>query len=165
MRLLYKYAIYMFSILMGAHAFGQGIHDDFDVPLQDKQSFFVERAGISMWVSVNYDYEYVVNHKTSFAGRVGIGYCPKGYALPFGLTLVHGQRKGLLEVGGGLTYLQGELGNYPPLVKFLSIGFRVQTDKGLLAKAAFTPLIMDKADLGRSFIPYAGASVGHTIGR
>ena len=129
------------------------------------QSVYVELLGKGFGNSINY--EYNLNKQVQgFNIQVGAGYVPTSLiSIPGSINYVFGRNKHHLEVGGGLTYVEGyiwadddKIG--PDFGLHANILYRYQKRDGrFFFKTGFTPFLSENFEVG----PWFGIGFGYSF--
>jgi hypothetical protein len=148
-------------------------------PLRTLQgnSLYLEIGGNAMGVSINYERVFVQSKRFYLTGRVGLGvgaYVRMSshdfLAIPLLLNFQYQlSNVVVLEFGAGSTLSFVTSHQYfNPLITGV-IGMRVQSKNGFLFKVGFTPLVnLDNTFQMwgfETFLPWAGISIGYSIGK
>ena len=125
--------------------------------------------------NINYEYLFLKKDKLKLLGRIGIGstktrdftdtYNPD-ISIPFGINAIYGT-KHHIEFGIGQTLtskVEANTESWEPqrssnLHANFTIGYRYQTEQGLLLRASYTPLI----EFYNRFTHWGGISIGYTF--
>ena len=100
--------------------------------------------------SVNYEH-YFSKNTQGLNAQIGVGFAPKSLiTIPVSLNYVIGKRKHHLEVGAGITYINGvllveDVKIEPDVIEHFNILYKYQKPDGkFFFKTGFTPFIVKR---------------------
>ena len=154
-----------------------------------KNAVFFEAGGNGGLYSLNYDRIIHTKGKNNISIRGGLAFIPKQisgdaneYIILTELNHLHGINNKFFELGMGLTFFyetytkkdyttqQGVVReknenneDETHLLLFLRGGYRLQRQKGLFFRAAFTPAFNLSGNSDLIFFPWVGISIGKTF--
>ena len=127
------------------------------------QSIYLELLGKGVVNSINYEH-HLSKRISGFNAQLGIGFAPSSLVtIPASINYVFGKRNHHLELGAGLTYINGylwvdddRLG--PEVGVHLNLLYRYQKPEGrYFYKAGFTPFV------ARGIGTWFGVGVGYSF--
>lgn len=125
------------------------------------QAIYVELLGKGVVNSVNYEHYFSKNIQ-GLNGQIGVGFAPISLiTIPVSLNYVFGKSKHHLEVGAGLTYINGvflyeDVIFEPDVIAHANILYRYQKPDGkFFFKTGFTPFYVKR------FGPWFGIGFGY----
>jgi hypothetical protein len=133
-------------------------------------NWFIELGGSGLFYSFNYEKFLATNNHIGWIGRIGAAYNPVDYLLlnkvdlrggtvliPFTTSIIWGERKERLELGGGFTLAaQGILER--ETIYTAIIGFRIIEMNKVYFRVSYTPLIRNS-----EYIHWFGVSLGRNF--
>ena len=129
-----------------------------------KNAIYLELGGNGLFYSVNYD-KVIVGRKSSHL-VIRAGFSPVGFIsgdnsflLPLEINVLLGKQNNFLEIGGGVSLFLGDddYGSFENFATF-RLGYRHQSESGLMMRAAMVPLISRSEKM-----MWVGLSVGYTF--
>lgn len=133
-------------------------------------NWFVELGGSGLFYSFNYEKFLATNNNIGWIGRIGAAYNPVDYLLlnkvdlkggtvlvPFTTSIIWGERKERLELGGGFTLAAQGISERETIYTAI-FGFRIIEMNKVYFRVSYTPLIRNS-----TYIHWFGVSLGRNF--